>query len=209
MAWQALSNEGSHAESYAQPVPIRRNVVWGGKAVVLEPSQGERPREVNRILEVHGLLGAIGEQYGRAWTAEQDVQRLIETSASRSELHQRLVARAQAELSAHFLLGAAHSIANRVLRVLLLNAEATDVLTTTYKQAHRFPPGSDDRLTWPTFNKPLVTALKKAADASGSAGMIEAVASVENLFTHPTFLELDGRRGMDYHRHTHHHGPGL
>jgi hypothetical protein len=51
------------------------------------------------MLEIHGLMGAIGEQLGMAWTAEQDAQRLVLTSYGRHELTNRLMLRAQSESS--------------------------------------------------------------------------------------------------------------
>lgn len=72
------------------------------------------PREQNRILEMHGLMGSIGEQLGMGWTAEQDAQRLLLTTDQRDELTTRLMLRALSELVGHFILGATHSLANLV-----------------------------------------------------------------------------------------------
>jgi len=136
-----------------------------GVTHIIEPRQGIPPREPNRILELHGLMGAIGEQLGLAWTAEQDVQRLSQTRGGREQIHHRLVARAQAELAGHFLLGAAHSLGNLALRVLLLNAAAAAIVEAKYKRAAKFPPGSDSRGAWLTLNEDLVRTLTRAADA--------------------------------------------
>jgi hypothetical protein len=96
---------------------------------VIEPRTGTRPREANRLLEIHGLMGAIGEQLGLAWTAEQDVQRLHLTSERRDDIENRMATRAISELAGHVLLACAHSLSNLVLRLLLLNAEAANQLT--------------------------------------------------------------------------------
>jgi len=165
LEWQQFSHEGAQAESYAYPWPMRRRITWKGVTHIIEPRQGIPPREPNRILELHGLMGAIGEQLGLAWTAEQDVQRLSQTRGGREQIHHRLVARAQAELAGHFLLGAAHSLGNLALRVLLLNAAAAAIVEAKYKRAAKFPPGSDSRGAWLTLNEDLVRTLTRAADA--------------------------------------------
>ena len=48
--------------------------------VLKVPRRGRRllPRR-NRLLEIHGLAGAISEQLGLAWTAAQDVHLFRET----------------------------------------------------------------------------------------------------------------------------------
>ncbi|MFI6827607.1 hypothetical protein ACIBG5_10940 [Kribbella sp. NPDC050241] len=200
LEWQQLSHEGAQAESYAYPVPIRRRVTWRGLTHVIEPRQGTPPREPNRILELHGLMGAIGEQVGLAWTAEQDVQRLSQTRAGREPIHHRLVARAQAELAGHFVLGAAHSLGNLAVRVITLNAVAAAIVERKYSRAGGFPPGSDSRDAWPTLNSGLLSTLRRAADAAQNRGIHKVVCALAELHAGEPFDALDGRRGMDYHR---------
>lgn len=200
MAWQHLSHEGADAEEYAYPSPFRRQVTFNGVTHVIEPRQGTAPRDPNRIVEIHGLMGAIGEQLGLAWTAEQDVQRLMQTRSGRDGTHHRLVARAQAELAGYFVLGAAHSLANLVLRVLLLNADAAAALARAFERANGFPAGSDDRDAWPTLNDRLLSALRRAASASANSAMSRAVDFVESFDKGDALRALDARRGMDYHR---------
>lgn len=55
--WQQVSSLGSAAELEAAPMPIRRSVTWNGVRHVIEPGVGTPPREANRLLEVHGLMG--------------------------------------------------------------------------------------------------------------------------------------------------------
>ena len=200
MAWQQLSYEGANAEMYAQPSLLRRQITIGGITHVIEPRQGKAPRQPNRILEIHGLMGAIGEQLGLAWTAEQDVQRLHQTRKGRDPILHRMVARAQAELAGHFVLGTAHSLANLVLRLALLNVNAAAALDSTFKRAGGFAPGSDDRDVWPTFNRHLLGALKAAAACSDNRGVARAVECLEDFDANDDFRALDARRGMDYHR---------
>jgi hypothetical protein len=104
--------------------------------------RAKRPRRIappNRLLELHGLAGAIGEQLGLGWTAEQDVQRFIATSAGRLTEHQRLVQRALAETAAYFLLGASHSLANMVLRIVILNPPRAQAAQCAPPESQRIP----------------------------------------------------------------------
>ena len=90
LAWQQMSQDGSAVEDYAIPSHARRQHIVNGR-VTLVPKRPRRIPAPNRLLELHGLAGGIGEQLGLAWTVEQDVQRLIATSAERPAEHQRLV----------------------------------------------------------------------------------------------------------------------
>lgn len=199
MRWQELSAQAAAAEMGAYPVPFRRVERWNGVEHVIEPRSGKPPREQNRILEIHGLMGSIGEQLGMAWTAEQDAQRLTETADHRDELTMRLMLRAQSELAGHFVLGATHSLANLVLRVLLLNVNAADSLVRAYR-VERFTPGSDERAVWPTFGPTMAKELRRAARLSANPEMDKLADAVSALRTAPGYQSLDGRRGMDYHR---------
>lgn len=191
MRWQQISQHGAQAEMWAFPGPFNR----GRNRRKYRP-----PREPNRLVELHGLMGAIGEQLGLAYAAEQDVQRLRSTSGNRDEVHQRLVQRAVAETAVHFLLGAAHSLANLVLRLLLLNSEAASTLNRQHPRADAYPPGSDDRHAWVTLNTRTVRELRVAAGEGSNRFLMEAVNILDDLQTSDTFRDLDSRRGMDYHR---------
>lgn len=199
MRWQQLSAQAASAELAAYPLPLRRIERWNGVEHIIEPMSGKPPREQNRMLEIHGLMGAIGEQLGMAWTAEQDAQRVTIMADRRDEVEQRLMLRAQSELVGHFVLGATHSLANLVLRVALLNADAARALEAEYK-VQGFPPGSDDRAVWPTFGQTMARRLRRAARASGNPGLLQLAETVSTLRTEPAYRDLDGRRGMDYHR---------
>jgi hypothetical protein len=143
LAWQQMSQDGAAAEDYAIPSHVRRQHIVNGR-VTLVPKRPRRIPAPNRLLELHGLAGAIGEQLGLAWTAEQDVQRFIATSAGRLAEHQRLVQRALAETAAYFLLGASHSLANMVLRLVILNPGALNLLSGRRPRANGYPVFSDE-----------------------------------------------------------------
>jgi hypothetical protein len=59
--------------------------------VLKVPEAGPEVPRRNRLLEIYGLGGAIGEQLGSAWTAEQDLHLFIETEPQRTAEHQRLM----------------------------------------------------------------------------------------------------------------------
>jgi hypothetical protein len=202
MEWQQVSAIGAAAELEAVPGPFRRSITWNGIVHVIEPRIGTPPREANRLLEIHGLMGAIGEQLGLAWTAEQDAQRLQLTSGLRDAIENRMASRAMAELAGHFLLGSAHSLANLVLRLLLLNNAASEHLVAMkkYRKADGFVPGDDSKEAWPTLNGPLLKDLVTASDASDREHLRLLAATISGLFASSVFRSLDGRRGMDYHR---------
>ena len=199
MRWQEASQRGSAAESYARPALMRRTDRTDG-VVVEVPRRPVRVPPPNRLLEIHGLIGAIGEQLGLAWTSERDVQRFVQTSSSRGLEHQRLIQRALAELVGHFVLGCGHSLANLALRTLLLNPDARTALNTACKNARGFAPNSDDRAAWPTFNQNLVNYVRAAAAASGNSAMVDLAEMVSSVHAGAAFRALDDRRGMDYHR---------
>jgi len=199
MAWQQLSQNGADAESFAMPSPWRRTFELNGTSIAV-PKRGKRLPPSNRLLEIHGLAGAIGEQLGLAWTAEQDVQRFVATREGRTPEHQRLMQRALAELGGHFVLGGAHSLANFTLRVLLLNKPAAAHLCASYPKANGFAPGTDVRTVWPTLNGFMVKQLVAAAAQSDNRFMVAAVSALTRLYQGTPFTALDQRRGLDYHR---------
>lgn len=80
LARQNLSRFASDAEADAYPIPFRRSSTRNGKTRTIKPRAGKAPPEPNRILELHGLMGAIGERAGLARTFELDVQRLVPQS---------------------------------------------------------------------------------------------------------------------------------
>jgi hypothetical protein len=132
VAWQLVSQRGGWAafRSYTDRSADRR----------------ARPKDPNRIVEVHAMIGAIGEQAALCWGFEQDAQRFDATRNKISEEHHRLVLRALSEASGHFLLGAAHSLGNLGLRIALLDPQAGKEIKAANPKAD-FVPGSEPRPT--------------------------------------------------------------
>jgi len=184
MRWQLASQKGAWAELRAQV------------------SHTHRQRQVpayNRIVELHGLMGAIGEQAGLCWTIEQDTQRILATSQNRAKEHQTLILRATAESASHFLLGAAHSLGNLGLRLSLLNPRAATSICRSRPKARGFAPGVDDRSAWLTLHDAsrLLTA---GAGVTSNRHLYRIARSIADLAADNRFIDLDQRRGMDYHR---------
>lgn len=189
--WQSASHSGSWAVAIA---------MLNGFSQASRGKKMPSGVEAERINEILGLMGAIGEQASLAWTSYQDTQRLVETLAERTPEHQKIVVRAMSETCSHFTLGAGHSLGNLVLRVLLLNADAGAYLNDKYKKAHGFQPHVSTLNNWATFNRKLVDNLVAAADLSSNSAMVTLANVTKDFQASPEFQALDTRRGLDYHR---------
>jgi len=184
MAWQQFSQLGGWAavRSYVDQSADRRS----------------RRKDPNRIVELHAVIGAIGEQAGLCWTFEQDAQRFSATRSKISEEHHRLILRALSEAGGYFLLGASHSLGNLGLRVALLERMAAPMVQAAAPKAD-LSPGSEDKRAW----FPLSTAsrvLTKAAQASVNVPLVRIADAISGLAGDLRYVALDTRRGMDYHR---------
>ena len=163
VAWQLASQRGGWAafRSYVDQSADRR----------------ARRKDPNRIVELHAMIGAIGEQAGLCWGFEQDAQRFDATRHKITEEHHRLVLRALSEAGGHFLLGAAHSLGNLGLRIALLDLQAGPAIQAARPKAD-FAPGSDDKRAWLSLS---VSSEILANAASGSARMPLARISAARL----------------------------
>ena len=200
LAWQNISRDGSHAESDAYPIPFRREFRRNGKTKIIKGGVGKAPRQPNRILELHGLMGAIGEQAGLARTFELDAPGLVATGRRRDAAAQRVAQRAMAEAAGYYSLGAVHSLTNVVLRLLLLNDSAAAVIEKAWPDSGGFEPLSDDRRAWITLNRYSIRDLRRAERSSSNVFMSRCVEALRTLYRSSAFHDLDERRGMDYHR---------
>jgi hypothetical protein len=184
IAWQLASQRGG----------------WAAFRSSADDSAGWRARrkDPNRIVELHAMIGAIGEQAGLCWGFEQDAQRFDATRRKISAEHHRLVLRALSEAGGHFLLGAAHSLGNLGLRVALLDPQAGQAIQAAKPKAD-FTPGSDDKWAWLSLSVSS-KLLAKAARESSNVPLSRIAAAVSGLAGDQHYLALDSRRGMDYHR---------
>lgn len=184
VAWQLASQRGGWAafRSYVDQSADRR----------------VRRKDPDRIVELHAIMGAIGEQAGLCWGFEQDAQRFDATRGTITEEHHRLVLRAISEASGHFLLGVAHSLGNLGLRIALLDLLAGPAVKAAKPKAD-FTPGSDDKRAWLSLSVSN-DILAKASNGSANVPLTRISAAVSGLAAHPRYVALDSRRGMDYHR---------
>ncbi|MFF3208326.1 hypothetical protein [Streptomyces sp. NPDC002962] len=202
MRWQSYSSRGAAAGMASLELLQQAGQTGSGPML-------------NRIVEIHGLAGSIGEQLSLAWAAEQDAQRFQSPDVERDPDHaqelefaQRMAVRALCEMSTHFLLGAAHSLANLVLRIVLCSPAAAAVVNGVkdrrIKAAEGFQPNSELKAAWPTFgpqSKLWAETLPEAAASSSLEPLERLVDRLTQLQRDERFLALEERRGMDYHRH--------
>ena len=184
MAWQQASQLGG----------------WAAFRSVLDQTLARRVRpkdDPDRIVEIHAIAGAIGEQLALCWAGEQDAQRVL--AAALEDEHRRLVLRAVSESAGHFLLGAAHSLGNLVVRVALLDSSAGPEVRRQLPTAADLSAGSDDRRAWVSLSK-ASEILKRASAASSNTDLGRCADAIEALYLDPRFRGLEDRRGMDFHR---------
>ena len=184
VAWQSASQSGG----------------WAAVRSFVDHSADLRARrkDPNRIVELHAMIGAIGEQAILCWGFEQDAQRFDATRREISEEHHRLVLRALSEAGGHFLLGAGHSLGNLGLRIALLDPQAAPAVQAARPKAD-FAPGSDDRRAWLPLSESS-KVLAKAGRESSNLPLCRIAAAVFALAGDQRYDALDSRRGMDYHR---------
>lgn len=211
LCWQDIASQAASVELQAH---MAANPVTRGRFKIQGPDNHRQyvpPREPNRLNEILGLMGSIGEQLSLAWTAEQDFQRVMsKTAADLDEDYDhnahRMHARAFGELTLYYVLGASHSIGNLILRLQLLDENCAEVLAVQFSPKGRpanldaFAPGSEDRRGWRTLNKELVAALKRSAEQSDSAAMREIVQSFNRYYNSRSYQWADKQRGLDFHR---------
>ena len=210
-AWQIQSGTADQAETMAMfsgPGSVIRGIrtIYRIDSVIVEPRRYHppyrRPSEPNRILEIHGLMGGIGEQLSLAWTAEQDLQRVEATSDRRAVEVNTMLGRAYAELCQHFVLGASQGLMNLVLRIVLLDDKAAACFFGG-KSKHRredFVPGANGRDGWVGFAPKELDTMRSAAEASQMNRLVALVSRLTAFHSSPAFDEVWDRRGMDYHR---------
>jgi hypothetical protein len=156
-----------------------------------------RFRDPDRIVEIHAIAGAIGEQLALCWAAKQDAQRVLHQTTLSDE-HQRIVLRAVSESAAYFLIGATHSLGNLVVRTALLDRAAGSDVRRQRRTAD-FSVGSDDRRAWLQLSK-ASEVLGHSTSASTNIHLRRCADAIDTLATDSRFEDLDSRRGLDFHR---------
>ncbi len=207
--WQRKSSDASTAEMIAivatGDLPMRIRMRHDGHETAVHPGEGAAPRIPNSISEIFGLMGAIGEQLGLAWTAEQDLQRLRaapyddDEAGAATKMH----GRALAEMSSHFLLAASNSLGNLVLRVLRLDEACAQIWESFWRKPGSVPglvPGSEARNDWRFFDQDLMDRLDTMSQASASGACRELTTVLRDYHDDNPYQQLNRRRGLDYHR---------
>ncbi|WP_215549116.1 hypothetical protein [Amycolatopsis sp. CA-230715] len=93
-----------------------------------------------------------------------------------------------------------------MLRVLALNNEANAYLEVKLGKGKRpftHRPGSNDRSAWQTLSprSPLARYLPEMAERTHTASCKQLAAVLVDLCHAYGYVDLDERRGMDFHRH--------
>jgi hypothetical protein len=156
---------------------------------------------VDRISEIFGRTGSAGEQLGLALASVRDGRRWMEPEASDQDpQYATMGARAQAEMTAMWTLGAAHGLANALIRLLLLNTDARKVVDDAYPEAEGFPPLSEKQSAWVSFDPKAMRTARKAAAASQSPAAIAAAKALSSVFGDNRWNDFLDLRNVGFHR---------
>lgn len=159
------------------------------------------PEWVDRITEIMGRVGSAGEQLAIALATNRDARRWTAPDASGMDVQFATMAvRAQAEMTAMWTLSAAHGLANALVRLLLLDADAAKVLTDARPNAKGFPPFSEDQAAWVSFEPTIMKVARRAAAASPSPAVVVAARALSSLFGDKRWDDLLDLRNVGFHR---------
>ena len=150
-----------------------------------------------RIAEVVSRMASAGEQLMLAAACVRDGRRSEADWAD--DLGPQVGARALFEMTNYYLLSAAHGLANVTLRVLLLAPGARDLLEKSHEDV-QFEPFSADRQAWISLNRDEMKKMRKGV-ADGPPELAALVQVLTDLLGTAAWSDLNGRRGVDFHRH--------
>jgi hypothetical protein len=183
----------------------------GGNAELAE--LGATPETRNRFHEIFGCAASAGEQLALAVAAQFEVALWegyrANTAATTSKIRDRAVAaahemchRAMAEQHAHFLIGTAHQVTNVVGRTIALDHTLHPSMRQNKKlNKSDFPPHSDSKADWLSFNWTTIKELEKVAKASTFAASATTLVSIlVQVLADDAWERLLERRGVDFHR---------
>lgn len=205
--------------SLAADVPGDKQDRWSGleSRVVEWQTRGGRQRFValdsreeqsgERLRELFGCMGALGEQATLACAAARDLAVAV---ASPELPLTGLVRRAWAEHVMHWTMAAGHMLLNVAGRAVALDPTVRPHLVERLgatserarKQALRtdFPPESDANQDWPTFNKTNANYLKRAAAESRVPAVLAIGGLVHRLSVDSGWVAMSALRGEAFHR---------
>lgn len=154
--------------------------------------------EEGRLTEIIGRIAAAGEQLGLASTSSRDANGWLESDRSPASV--AVAARALAEITGYYSIGAAHGLGNITLRLLKLDPRSAAVVDAAYPGAKGFLPFSEHRDAWLPFNSRLAATSRDAADEIGDVNVDALVDAVVSLADDERWIALSGQRGEDFHR---------
>jgi hypothetical protein len=159
------------------------------------------PEWVDRVNEMLGRAGSAGEQLALALATNRDARRWTHPdSAGKDPRWATMAVRAQAEMTAMWTLGAAHGLANALIRLLLLNSDARKVIVDGFPTAKGFPPYSEDPSAWKSFDPGVLRVARKAAAMSPSPAAVTAAAALSSLFGDNRWDQFLDLRNIGFHR---------
>ena len=143
-----------------------------------------------RMAEIIGLIAAAGEQLGLSYTCKLDGERWASSAPDKGDrLNHTMAARAFAEMSSYYSLGAAHALANATLRVIAIDPDSR----------LKLPPFDDQKKSWPSFG-PAVTQAEGASGKVERPATTNLVSILRKLANDARWIALVGRRDTGYHR---------
>lgn len=152
-----------------------------------------------------GQMASVGEQLGLAYAAGVEVALWQESNEdhAHADVTREICMRGMAEAQALFVIGAAHALANVLLRALTLRPDLKAGLIKRFPSETvqaAFDPFSSNPADWISMNKSNGKKLSKVAELSNSHEIIALAHSVSDYAHDEAWEALLQRRGEDFHR---------
>lgn len=146
-----------------------------------------------RMAEILGLAAAAGEQLGLALTCSLDAARWHQSAHGQADtLKHSVSARAFAEMTTYYILGAGHALANATARLLTIDSTCNERLNLA--------PFDDSRNAWPSYNSQSVTKMEQALSGLALPTAASLVGETRSLVDDDRWKALIKRRNSGYHR---------
>lgn len=159
---------------------------------------------VDPVAEILGRVGSAGEQLGLALASNKDARRWTEPGALDAigwdPPYATMGVRAQAEMTALWTLGAAHGLANALVRLLRLNESSRHVIDAEFPKARGFPPFSEQQAAWVSFEPGVLRSARRAAAQAPSPAIIAAATALSDVLGNQRWTALLDLRNVGFHR---------
>jgi hypothetical protein len=177
----------------------RLSIDWQSRAASARFWEMGPTRSPNRMYEVAGLMGSLGEQLGLSCSADNEFQSWdLEIDDVVDPLEKEMAKRALAETMLHYVFAAGNSFFNLCCRLVALDGAVRPELKRTMHSV--FPPFSKSRGDWKSFSEGAVAALEKVANTSAVVGIADAVGVATTLVRSAGWRALDEERAEGFHR---------